>query len=216
MTATPITPKGIKTRQRTLEAARAAFSSDGYVRVTMVDVAERADLSLGGLYRYFQCKDDLFESLVEDIHAELMRASQPSEHHLAEEPYQALLEANLGYLRHYYANRDVMRAFIEAANVMPRFRTLWWQMREHHRDRFLHASSRDGVKPVLEGAEAKAAAEAMTCMVEQTAFVWYAHESIHDFEVDLDAAARVLTRAWCRLFFDHPIPPPASREEDPR
>lgn len=42
-------------------------------------------------------------------------------HRFATSPYEALLEANAGYLPTYYDNRYVMRAFIEAAGgALPR------------------------------------------------------------------------------------------------
>ncbi|MQA06381.1 MAG: TetR family transcriptional regulator [Streptosporangiales bacterium] len=200
MPAVPTTPKGLKTREHILQAARAVFARSGFVAARMSDVAEEAQLSLGGLYRYFTNKENLFAELIADIHDELYQASRAPDYDLAAEPRAALYEANRGYLQHYYDNRDVMRAFIESATVETRFRDIWWQMRNRHIDRFVHALAkaqpdRDATDP-----DTRLAAEAMACLVEHSAYVWFAHEAMHD-PVDIQAATATLTDTWYRTFF---------------
>lgn len=205
MAAVPTTPKGKRTREQLLSAARRVFARDGYVGATMSAIAEEAGVSLGGLYRYFTNKEDVFESLIGDIHEELYRASGQTEHDFRSAPYEALLDANRGYLDHYYEHRDVMRALIEAANVDARFRDFWFNMRDRHIDRFV-AALRDGHGiDQIDGLPVRLAAEAAACMVEQSAYVWYAQEHLHDGPVTVDDAAAVVTRAWHGLFFqaDH-------------
>ncbi|MDA8103326.1 MAG: TetR/AcrR family transcriptional regulator [Nitrospiraceae bacterium] len=218
MLATPTTPKGQRTRAHLLLAARRVFARDGFVNMRMSDVAKEANTSLGAVYRYFKDKEDLFENLIGDIHEELYEASHPREHRFATEPYAALLEANLGYLNHYHQHRDVMRALIEAAAVEPRFRDVWWRMRVRHRERFVNSLARDGSPhdPML----TRLAAEAMACMVEQAAYVWFAHDSLQDIEIPVDTAAAILTDGWYRMFFHddgsrrvtatHPVADPQS------
>ena len=149
MATEPTTPKGQRTRQTILDAASKVFTRDGYVDARMSDVAEQAGLSLGGLYRYFENKEDLFGSVIRDLHEELFRRSRSSTP-IAEDPEVALFEANLGYLQHYRDNSGVLRAFIEATTVEERFTTIWWTMRERHVDndtsnryRMRHMGSQD-------------------------------------------------------------------------
>ena len=167
----------------------------------MSDIAEQAGISMGGLYRYFCNKEDLFEHMMADIHEELYDASRSLSHDFAVDPYGALLESNSGYLQHYYDNRLVMRAFIEAASVDERFRTIWWDMRTRHARRFAAALRQRHAKGELDGMSVDLASDAMACMVEQCAYVWFGHESRHDQPVTVDEAARVVTRAWYRMFF---------------
>lgn len=201
MGAVPTTPKGKRTRDQILVAARRVFARLGYVNATMSAIAEESGLSLGGLYRYFGNKEDVFESLIGDIHDELYRASGRTTHDFGTDPYDALLDANRGYLEHYYANRDVMRALIEAANVDARFRDVWFRMRERHVDRFVTAlAEKHGIDRVG-GQSARLMAEAAACMVEQSAYVWYAHEELRSQTVAVDDAAAIVTHAWHGLFF---------------
>jgi TetR/AcrR family transcriptional regulator, cholesterol catabolism regulator len=53
-------------RQRILDAASALASRGGYEAVQMRDVAERANVALGTLYRYFPSKVHLLLSLMHD------------------------------------------------------------------------------------------------------------------------------------------------------
>lgn len=201
MPAVPTTPKGKRTRTQILDAARQVFAQDGYVGATMSRVAEAAGVSLGGLYRYFTNKEDVFEALIGDIHEELYRASGTPEHDFRTTPFDALLDANRGYLQHYYTNRDVMRALIEAANVDARFREFWWDMRNRHIERFVDALHTQHNIDQIGDLPTRLAAEAATCMVEQSAYVWYAQEQQREHAVPLEHAALVVTRAWYSLFF---------------
>lgn len=206
----PTTPKGRRTRAGILAAGRRVIARDGYTDMRMGDVAEEAGLSMGGLYRYFDNKTSLFHAIVGDLHEELFDASRPHDSTLAGEPFAALLEANGAYLRHYYENRDVMRAFIEAGNVDSEFREQWWEMRRRHAERFAHAVADSGRELDLGGVDPVIAAEAMACMVEQCAYVWYAHEPEDGPTVPVDTASWLVTRAWYRMFFG-----PAAGEEIP-
>jgi AcrR family transcriptional regulator len=167
----------------------------------MSDVADRAQISMGGLYRYFANKEELFAQVIADLHEQLYQASTAREHDFATQPYEALLEANRGYLALYREQRDVMRAFIQAAHVEDRFRNYWWQMRNRHIERFVAALERIYGMTQVDGVDVGLAAESVACMVEQSAYVWYAQQGLHGSEVDLDEAARTVAQAWYATFF---------------
>ena len=64
-------------RRQILNAARKVFSSNGFTKTTMEDIAREAELSPGTLYLYFKNKDELYASLsvevLEHIHEKLKR-----------------------------------------------------------------------------------------------------------------------------------------------
>ena len=201
MSAQPTTPKGLRTRAHLVDSGRKVFARDGYVSARMSDVAEEADISMGGLYRYFANKEDLFAQVIADLHEELYRASAAKDHDFATDPYGALVEANRGYLKHYSDSRHVMRAFIQAAHVEDRFRDFWWTMRNRHIVRFVKALKAEHGITEVNGVDVALAAEAVACMVEQSAYVWYAQDELHGSEVDLDDAARTVAHSWYQTFF---------------
>ncbi len=167
----------------------------------MSDIADEAALSLGAVYRYFENKENVFCDLVLDIHEELFVASRARAHSLKADPYSAIYESNLGYLLHYFENRDVMRCLVEAATVDARFREQWWRMRDRHVQRFISVARASFGRKAFSGVDLELATEAMACMVEQAAYVWFAHEVVAQRAVLPEEAARVLTQAWVRTIF---------------
>ncbi len=202
----PQTTKGQRTRKNILNCARKVFARAGYVTLRMSDVAEESGVSMGSLYRYFQNKDDLFVNLIGDIHEQMFSASRASEHDFAANPYQALLAANRGYLKHYHENRDVMRALIEAGTVDERFRDVWWQMRRRHIDRFVYALKTSHGIETVSGVSVRTVVESMASLVEQSAYTWFAQEELNDKPISVETAAQVVTRVWYRTFFEKELP----------
>jgi AcrR family transcriptional regulator len=210
MPAIPSTKKGQKTREHLLSAARKVIEKDGYVALRMQDVAIKADVSLGALYRYFKNKDDLFLSLIGDIHKELYEASRARKHNFHADPLATLRESNEGYLVHYYANRDIMRAFIEATTVDTRVCNMWWWMRQRHVDRFVSALKRDFNIVEVDGIPTRVIAEVLASAVEQSAYVWYAREKLNTSPITVKMAAEVLAGLWYRAIWGDSEPKPAS------
>lgn len=201
VSAEPSTPKGLRTRAHLVASGRVVFARAGYVDARMSDVASEASVSMGGLYRYFANKEDLFAQVIADLHEDLYRASTVKEHDFATQPYESLLESNRGYLQLYSEERDLMRAFIQAAHVEDRFRDFWWHMRNRHIERFVSALARVHGITELKGINIELAAESVACMVEQSAYVWYAQQALHRSEVDTDEAARTVAHSWFATFF---------------
>jgi AcrR family transcriptional regulator len=59
-------------RDAILAAARAEFTDRGYGLTKMVDVARRAGMSVGALYRHFENKEAIFVSLMEGASEEVL------------------------------------------------------------------------------------------------------------------------------------------------
>jgi AcrR family transcriptional regulator len=198
----PQTTKGLRTRDTILKCARKVFARSGYVTLRMSDVAAESGVSMGALYRYFKNKDDLFINLIGSIHEDMFQASRSIEHDFSTKPLEALLAANRGYLTHYHENRDVLRALIEAGTVDNRFRDVWWQMRNRHVDRFVHALKKSHEIESVNGVPARLVVESMASLVEQSAYTWFAQEELNANPITVEVAAQVLSRIWYRTFFN--------------
>lgn len=198
----PATPKGRRTQQRIIKAGRKVFGADGFVSMRMGDVAAEAGLSMGALYRYFDNKEDLFLAVIHEVHQDLFEASRAgSAASFRNDPYAALLHANCGYITHYYENRAIIRAFLEASMVDNRYRDMWWYMRERHIDRFVAALG--SVHGILEcdGLPVRAVVEALASLTEQSAYVWFGQENLHDTPQTIEGAAEVITGIWYKAIF---------------
>ncbi|MBI3151593.1 MAG: TetR/AcrR family transcriptional regulator [Chloroflexi bacterium] len=68
MTDEVLQTKGERTRLQIEDAAIELFMEQGYHATSMRQIAERAELALGGIYNHFKSKDELFEAIIVDKH----------------------------------------------------------------------------------------------------------------------------------------------------
>ncbi|WP_419659073.1 transcriptional regulator, TetR family [Desulfosarcina variabilis str. Montpellier] len=72
-----IVKKPDERRKEILQAARELFKTKEYEKVTMQELMDKLNIAKGTIYHYFSSKDDLLESVVEDlIDEELKRKKQ--------------------------------------------------------------------------------------------------------------------------------------------
>ncbi|HEX8085925.1 MAG TPA: helix-turn-helix domain-containing protein [Solirubrobacteraceae bacterium] len=75
--ARPLRADAVRNRAKIIEAAKAAFAERG-VEAQMEDVARRADVGVGTLYRHFPTKDALVRALIFDKMARLSEEARAS------------------------------------------------------------------------------------------------------------------------------------------
>jgi AcrR family transcriptional regulator len=75
-TATDPRKKGERTRAHLVKTAFSLFETKGFERTTLRDIASRANVSLGLLYRYYPSKDALVVELYEELSKEFERRAQ--------------------------------------------------------------------------------------------------------------------------------------------
>ena len=108
----PVTDRGRRTRDRLVVAARAVFAERGFADTRMSDVAERAGVSHGTVYVYFDSKAALMAAVVEDLLAEIGDYLRGGE---ADEAAGRIAEANLRYLQVYTEHARMLQVVEEAA-----------------------------------------------------------------------------------------------------
>jgi AcrR family transcriptional regulator len=62
-----IVKKPAERRKEIIRAARELFQEKDYASVTMQGVMEKLNVAKGTIYHYFSSKEDLLESVVEDL-----------------------------------------------------------------------------------------------------------------------------------------------------
>jgi len=67
----PKSRKGAQTRARILDAAKEVFEESGFLEARISDIAERAGLSHGAFYHYFESKEQIFRELAALLDEEL-------------------------------------------------------------------------------------------------------------------------------------------------
>lgn len=69
-----LSAKGLRTRQRLIEAAEDVFAEYGWEEASIVKITEAAGVSQGTFYRYFLSKQAVFDELVEDLNRRVRHA----------------------------------------------------------------------------------------------------------------------------------------------
>src|SRR3954469_13700754 len=63
----PRSRKGVQTRARLVDAAKQIFEEHGFLEARISDIAERAGLSHGSFYHYFDSKEQVFREVAEEV-----------------------------------------------------------------------------------------------------------------------------------------------------
>jgi AcrR family transcriptional regulator len=107
-----VRPQTSSTREKILAAALEVFSSKGFHGTTVDEIADRAELGKGTVYRHFNSKRGLFSELIRLKVAELEKTVSG-----AIDPHADVLEIIENYLRIYFGffdhNRELYRVLIQ-------------------------------------------------------------------------------------------------------
>src|SRR3954451_19513632 len=79
-TEKPLRPRAAHTRQLILDAARAVFAEEG-LDVGLHEIAKRAGVGVGTIYRRFPDKEDLIEALFHDRVGEVVGMAEAALEH---------------------------------------------------------------------------------------------------------------------------------------
>lgn len=190
------TRRGRRTAARLRGAARDVFAEMGYVRARVDDICDRAEVSHGTFYVYFDNKADILAALVTAA-AERLQA-------VAEAPWtspdneegeggnlavRAVLERVIGdFLRVYLEEAPVARAWVEAAAIDADFASRLTELRSDFIERVAA-----NLAPAAEagGHHPEAAASALVAMVQG-----YVLEYGEQVRESPGQAARTLAALW--------------------
>jgi AcrR family transcriptional regulator len=73
-----LSPKGVETRQRLVDAAERVFGDLGYSDASIVKITEAAGVGQGTFYLYFSSKHEIFDELVRDLNRRIRHAMTES------------------------------------------------------------------------------------------------------------------------------------------
>ncbi len=196
---TPRSRKGAMTRARLVEAARAVFEDSGFFEARIADIADRAGLSHGSFYHYFDSKEEVFREVAESQEALLTaprdEATNPVS--VSQGPpseFQRIQASNRLYLERYRDNARIMGVIEEVS----RYDHLVNEARVRRQKHFAERAER-GIRRMQAAGEARAdldpalAAVALGSMVARFAELWFVEEWSR---FDFDHAVEQLTLLW--------------------
>jgi len=109
-------------KKHIINTATKIFAVNGYHGTTVKDVVEGAELSVGTFYFYFKNKEDLFETLYDEMAEEFFNALCNSLENINNELDLGFSKAITFFLKVIEKNRPLARILlIEAVGLNPRF-----------------------------------------------------------------------------------------------
>lgn len=192
--AQPTTPRGRRTRNALVHAAREVFEEQGFHSTKIADIPRRAAMSHGSFYTYFDSKHAIFREVVNGAMGDLFQATRSG---LGDggSPVERIRAANTRYFASYARNAGVLRAIEEASFRDPYFHDLLAQIRAVFVDRITTGIRRlqeQGLAdPKLDAERAAASLGGMAEQAARHAFL-FGDSFVEELTVD------TLTRLWAR------------------
>ena len=172
----PRSPKGVQTRARLVDAAKRVFEEDGFLDARVSDIAERAGLSHGSFYHYFDSKDAVFLEVAEAQEDRLSSHSivdsgllDPSSGTVRDR----LRESNRRYLVDYRDEARIMGIIEQVSRYHDQVRAVRFERQGHYSKR-----TEDSIRALQAAGLADAAldpaiaATALSAMVTRFAEMW--------------------------------------------
>ena len=189
----PVTDRGRRTRGALLRAGRELFEERGFADVRIDSVAERAGVSHGTFYTWFDSKESLLRAIVAEVVEDLFAATSVGHRLPPDAAYARIEAANRLYLTAVTRHARILRVLDSLADSREEFRRLRVDVREAFVRRGMEGLVRLQELGLADRAlPPRAAASALGAMVESFAHLW--QDPVED--LDEDAAVDVLTRLW--------------------
>jgi AcrR family transcriptional regulator len=184
-------PRGARTAARLRTAAREAFAELGWQGTRVEDIVQRAGVSHGTFYTYYENKAAVLADLVRTSQADVVALA--ADQWAADDVRGALERVIGGFLDLYQRDAVVMRTWLHAAREDPAFGALYLESRALFVDRvadqltaLVAAAGRGNAPP------AHTVASALVAMVEHFAYCWAVLGERHD----RGDALRALVLVW--------------------
>jgi AcrR family transcriptional regulator len=188
----PRSRKGVQTRARLLEAAKEIFEENGFLEARISDIAERAGLSHGAFYHYFDSKEQVFREIAEMLDDQL---AEPMERVIfapgsSADPRERLFTALQAHLERYRDEAKIMGVIEQVSRYDEHVAAVRSARSQRHREQIeasIRGMQRRGLSdPSL---DPKIAAAALASMVERFAEMALAQDQL---KCKLDDAAGTL------------------------
>jgi AcrR family transcriptional regulator len=132
----PRSRKGAQTRARLLDAAKQIFEEDGFFDARISDISERAGLSHGSFYHYFDSKDEIFREVAAAVDRELSEplGSVIFDRASTATPRERIREAMRRHLESYRDESRIMGVIEQVARYDDQVNAMRLARHEHDRE----------------------------------------------------------------------------------
>jgi AcrR family transcriptional regulator len=111
----------VETRARLVAAAKEIFERDGFLDARISDIAERAGLSHGSFYHYFESKEEVFREVALEVDEQLTAPMYDVifDRSFEASPYERLRTAIRMHLERYRAEARIMGVIEQVSRIDP-------------------------------------------------------------------------------------------------
>jgi len=190
------TARGLATQEALVRAARIIFERDGFLDARIVDITAEAETASGSFYTYFNSKEEIFQSVVQQLADEGLHP--PSLEYLdgAERDFEKLIEKHhRAYLEMYQRHAKMMAVIEEVTSISDKF--LHWRTQQaqpyvESNVATVRKLQRAGL--VDKKLDPLLSARALSAMVSRSAFITFVLEE--EDKRAVGGLAKTLTRLW--------------------
>lgn len=189
----PATRRGQRTRQELMDAATHVLVEQGFLETKITDITSAAGVANGSFYTYFDSKEEILLSLLDEVLAELTEAVTSNRGQGT--TLERIHRGNRRYVQTYRKNAGLIGLLEQVATFDSEFLTIRLRIREAARSRTeaglrrLAAAGR--IDPDL---SPRCAAEALTSMVSNFCYVTF----VLGDEYPEDEVVETLSTIWAR------------------
>ena len=187
------------TEARILQAAEEVFGDKGYANATVADVVERAQVSRGAFYLYFDNKEDVFKTLVGRAIADLFEVTTRRSTGTIRNRVAA---STRNYFEAFRRHRQVLRCLFEVSSSDDAMTRLHNEFRARFIERIRRHLERNVAAGLCHPLDPRTASYALGLMIESVGYSWL----VNGFEpwpggFELDSVVQQLTDLWCRAAY---------------
>ncbi|MBT0566568.1 TetR/AcrR family transcriptional regulator [Williamsia sp. CHRR-6] len=192
------TSKGRRTERAFVDAARVVFADKGYLNAKIADIAATAGRSTGSFYNYYDNKQQLLETLLDDFGSQVLERTRAN---VTDDPGTNIEQAVRAYWTTY---RDYLPELIGAFQLSMTDEQFaqWWRERRsngiHGVLSVFRSAQRSGVQI---GLDKDLFASAIVSMLESFCWTWFVTGRDDNLaDRDEDDAINILSEIWRRAF----------------
>jgi AcrR family transcriptional regulator len=197
----PRSRKGTETRARLLDAAKQVFEEDGFLEARISDIAERANLSHGSFYHYFESKEEVFREVAEAQQEALSGHAVVDSGLIDASPgtsvWDRLRASNRRYLEDYRDEARIMGVIEQVSRYDPEVQAVRTARQEHYLGKAEESIRRlQRVGRADPDLDPRIAAQALTAMVGRFAELWLVQGGLDcSFDDGIDALTTLCVNA---------------------
>ncbi|WP_307875149.1 TetR/AcrR family transcriptional regulator [Frankia nepalensis] len=190
----PRSRKGMATRARLVTAAKAVFEDAGFLDARISDIAERAGLSHGSFYHYFDSKEQVFREVAKAIGSLLQEPLYTTIFNPASTatPAERIRQGSRAFLESYRAEARIIGVIEMVSRYDPELTSTRFEYHQAERVRAIKAVQQLQHRGWMDSSvHPDVALAALSAMMNRFAEMWFVQKL---FDLDFDEGVEQLTK----------------------